>query len=108
MTEVNNPHHKGLVIFEWNDDVKMGKLSEMPNIGKELETRLETAGILTARQLKNTGSCRALQLLYATDPTLCINMLYAFVGKVQEIRWHKLDPDKKHELQHFFKMLKKQ
>jgi DNA transformation protein len=84
----------------------MGKLSEMPNIGKELEQRLEVVGIETPQQLIATGSCQAFQRVFAHDPTLCINMLYALEGAVQNIRWHKLEPIAKLELQHFYKMLK--
>jgi DNA transformation protein len=85
----------------------MGKLSEMPNIGSELEFRLESAGIRTPQQLTEIGSYRAFQLVYALDPTICINMLYALEGAVQNIRWHKLDPIIKSELQQFYRMLKK-
>jgi DNA transformation protein len=83
----------------------MEKLSEMPNIGKELENKLITIGIRTPAQLKETGSCRAFQLIRAVDRTACINMLYALEGAVQNIRWHHLDRDTKVELKQFYGML---
>jgi DNA transformation protein and related proteins len=84
----------------------MGKLSEMPNIGKELERRLEEAGIKTREQLLEHGSIRTFQLLHDLDPTACINELYALEGAVQNIRWHDLDKARKDELHHLFNMLK--
>ncbi len=85
----------------------MGKLSEMPNIGKELEQRLNKIGIKTPEQLKQNGSQRTFQQLHAVDPTVCINMFYALEGAIQNIRWHNLEPDVKQELKHFYSMLNK-
>jgi DNA transformation protein and related proteins len=84
----------------------MGKLSELPNIGKELEDRLEKVGIRTVQQLRDAGSIRAFQQIHACDPTSCINMLYALEGAIQNIRWHLLDPGIKQELKYFFVKLK--
>ncbi len=84
----------------------MGKLSELPNIGKELENRLERIGIKSAQQLKDAGSIRVFQQLHTMDTTACINTLYALEGAIQGIRWHQLESDVKQELKHFFKMLK--
>jgi DNA transformation protein and related proteins len=83
----------------------MGKLSDLPNIGKELVSRLEKIGIETPEQLKDTGTIRAFQQLHAIDPSVCINSLYALEGAIQNIRWHQLEPGVKQELKHFFTML---
>lgn len=85
----------------------MQHLSELPNIGKELEKRLNKVGINSADELKAMGSCKAFQLLFAVDPTTCINTLMALEGATQEIRWHDLEPAKKQELKSFLSLLKK-
>jgi len=86
----------------------MGKLCELPNIGKELEKSLEKAGINSVDQLQVVGSCRAFQMLYAIDPAVCINKLFAIEGAIQNIRWHNLDIAKKEELHNFFMLLTKE
>ena len=65
----------------------MGKLSDMFNIGADLQNKLETAGIKTSEQLKRIGSCNAFQRIFAHDPTICINLLYALEGAVRDIRF---------------------
>jgi DNA transformation protein and related proteins len=85
----------------------MQHLTELPNIGKELEKRLHRVGINNYGELKRMGSCKAFQLLHAVDPTTCINTLMALEGAVQGIRWHNLDPAKKQELKEFQQMLNK-
>jgi DNA transformation protein and related proteins len=83
----------------------MKPLSELPNIGKELENRLSKVGINSSGELKNMGSCRAFQLLHAVDPSTCINTLMALEGAIQNIRWHNLEQAKKQELKEFLNML---
>jgi DNA transformation protein len=87
--------------------VKLEKLTDIPNIGDELSYRLNNVGILNYKHLAALGSCKVFQLIFAEDPSICINMLYALEGAIQHIRWHKLDASKKEELKHFFKMLKR-
>ena len=83
----------------------MGKLSELPNIGEELEKRLNQAGIKTAESLIETGSCDAFIRLKTIYPDSCINTLYALEGAIEGIRWHKLDRSEKEGLRHFFNLL---
>lgn len=85
----------------------MEKLSEIPNIGKELEEYLIRVGISTPSLLKEKGSVKAFQLIHAVDHGACINMLYALEGAVQNIRCHKLGENKKKELQFYFKKIKR-
>ena len=84
----------------------MEKLSDMPNIGHELEERLTNIGVTSPSQLIEMGSIKAFQLLHAADRTSCINMLYALEGAVQNIRWHKLEKSTKQELLFYFKEIK--
>jgi DNA transformation protein len=86
----------------------MGKLTDMPNIGKELAQKLKLAGISDEQQLKETGSEDALiRIDTIKDGGACINMLYALEGAIQGIRWHGLSPERKDELKEFYRRLKK-
>jgi DNA transformation protein len=84
----------------------MEKLSDLPNIGKELERQLNNIGIITPDDLRRTGSCMAFQQIFEIDSSACCNMLYALEGALQGIRWHTLDSGKKNELKHYMKMLR--
>ena len=74
------------------------KLSELPNIGVELEKKLEIAGIHTPDELIKTGSFEPLQLIGITQEPGCISTLYALEGAIQGIRWHHLPADVKNGL----------
>lgn len=67
-------------------------LSQLPNIGKELERRLNLVEIHTAEELNQVGSLGVLQRLGDINHPVCVNMLYALEGAIQGIRWHYL-PD---------------
>lgn len=64
----------------------MEKLSEMPNIGHELEKRLIDVGISCPLKLQEMGSIAAFQLLHAADQHVCINMLFALERAIRNIR----------------------
>jgi DNA transformation protein and related proteins len=83
----------------------MEKLSDLPNIGKELEKYLHQVGINTPDELKNIGSCKAFQLIYAIDSTSCMSKLCALEGAIQGIRWHNLDSDSKQRLKEYLNLL---
>jgi len=82
------------------------KLSEMPNIGQELEKRLIDIGISSPLHLQEKGSIAAFQLLHAADQHVCINMLFALEGAIRNIRWHKLEKNAKQELQFYYREIK--
>ena len=83
-------------------------LTNLPNIGKVLSERLIEVGIETVEELKTVGSENIFIRLLAVDDNSCINELFALEGAIQEIRWHKLDHDKKEELRMFYRMCKVQ
>jgi DNA transformation protein len=83
----------------------MSQLSELPNIGKELENLLNQVGINTVDELKNIGSCKVFQLIHAIDSSACYSKLCALEGAIQGIRWHKLDTDSKLRLREFLNLL---
>lgn len=82
------------------------KLSDLPNIGKELEKRLLEVGIRNPDELRKVGSQWAFLRLNLEDPGACFNMLCALEGAIQNIRWHHLDKATKDELKHFLNVLR--
>ena len=69
--------------------IKQEKLSNLPNIGKELEKLLNSIGITTFNDLKEMGSIKICKKLKLTGYA-CYNKLYALEGAIQGIRWHQL------------------
>ncbi|MDI3310856.1 MAG: TfoX/Sxy family protein [Thermoanaerobacterium sp.] len=80
----------------------MTKLSDMPNIGKELEKQLKKAGVETPGQLIELGSREAFRRIRTVDSSACIHRLYSLEGAIQNIRWHYLSQDIKDELKAFY------
>ena len=81
------------------------KLTELVNIGNNLECKLKQVGINSAEKLKIVGAENAFVRIKTVDKTVCINMLYALEGAIQEIRWHKITKERKTELLDFYKSL---
>jgi DNA transformation protein len=84
----------------------MGELSQLPNIGKELEELLEQAGINNPAELQELGSKEAFERLLLIDEDACLNKLFALEGAIQGIRWHGLSEDDKKVLKDFYQSLK--
>lgn len=84
----------------------MTSLCDLPNIGDELQKKLNLAGIYSAEELTITGSEKAFIRLKTIDPGACINTLYALEGAIQGIRWHGIDKQRKQELLEFFRRCK--
>lgn len=84
----------------------MSELVELPNIGKEVASRLKEVGIHTAEELKAVGSEQAYLRLRAVDPGACYCMLCGLEGAIQGIRWHHLNPERKQELKQFISMIR--
>lgn len=83
----------------------MNKLTDIPNIGKTLALKLNTIGINNITELEEIGSENAfIKLSNIENNGVCINMLYALEGAIQNIRWHSLDNSRKLELKEFYKM----
>ncbi|NOX88754.1 MAG: TfoX/Sxy family protein [Calditrichaeota bacterium] len=74
------------------------KLSELPNIGKELEKKLISAGIHNQTELRELGSLGALKRIIERCDSGCLHLLYALEGAIQGIRWHYLSADDKRRL----------
>ncbi|MCF7825409.1 MAG: TfoX/Sxy family protein [Candidatus Marinimicrobia bacterium] len=80
-------------------------LSELPNIGKVLEQRLEAVGIHTPADLSEVGSVGILQRLEAIHEPGCLSMLYALEGALRGTRWHTLPAEIKGQLKAELKTL---
>lgn len=80
----------------------MGKLSEMPNIGKVVEEQLIKAGIDTPEKLIETGSEEAWIKLKAIDPSSCLMKLYGLESAVRGIKKKDLPQDVKDKLKEFY------
>ena len=84
----------------------MSKLSDLPNIGTEVERQLHDAGITTEAELRAVGSREAWLRILARDPSACVNRLYALEGAIRGLRWHSLDEGAKAELLAFYRKSK--
>ena len=86
----------------------MGRLSELPNVGKVLEANLLLAGIKTPEELKSIGAEEAfLRILAHADSTACLHMLYGIQGAIENIPDKYLAQNTKEKLKIFYKSLKK-
>jgi len=86
----------------------MKELTELPNIGKNLASKLRIAGITNELELKESGSENAIiRIATIENSRASINLLYALEGAIQGIRWHNLDEDRKQELREIYKMMNK-
>ncbi len=83
------------------------RLSDLPNISRVNEEKLQAAGIADAEQLKEIGSEAAFLKVRATsDAKACLHMLTALEGAIQGIRKTELSPEKKAELKSFYAKIK--
>ncbi len=81
----------------------MSSVKELPNIGKELCSRLQNVGISTPEQLMECGSENAIiKISTYYNGDVCIHMLFALEGAIRGVRWHGLDSDTKNELRDFY------
>jgi DNA transformation protein len=81
----------------------MGELSNLINIGKEVERQLNETGITSFKELKQAGSRKAWLKIKSIDPSACYSRLCALEGAIQGIRWHNLPEETKKELKDFYK-----
>lgn len=84
----------------------MGKLSELPNIGKEVERQLNEAGIFTLSELKEAGAENAWLRIQAIDSSACIHRLLALEGAIQGVKKTLLSDERKAELKAFYEQNK--
>jgi len=80
----------------------MEKLSDLINIGKEVERQLQQVGITNKDALESIGSKEAWVNIQSIDSSACINRLMALEGAIQGVRWHDLDSQTKENLKDFY------
>ncbi|MDD3139181.1 MAG: TfoX/Sxy family protein [Lachnospiraceae bacterium] len=85
----------------------METLSELPNIGKEVERQLTAVGITTYEQLKLLGAKAAWLKIQEIDESACIHRLLALEGAIQGVKKATLSDQKKAELKEFYNWHKK-
>lgn len=82
------------------------KLTELVNIGKYAEDKLQRVGITSAEELIAIGSFEAFKRVRNIDPGACLSMFSALEGAVQGVRWHELSPEIKKRLKSEYDSLK--
>ena len=84
----------------------MSALSNLPNIGKVLESHLLQIGIKTPEQLYRIGAENTfIRIRMQVDPTACLHMLYGIQGAIDGIPDKFLSDHTKERLRIFYKAL---
>lgn len=86
---------------------KMDKLSDLPNIGEEVERQLHSVGITSFEELKALGAEQAWLKIQEIDDSACIHRLYALEGAIQGIKKSLLPKERKEALKEFYNWKKK-
>ena len=87
----------------------MSELTSLRNIGKTLETKLKSVGIMNAEELKLLGSEEAyvrLKSRYPETKGMCLVHLYAIEGAISDMGYNELPEDLKQRLKVFNDNLK--
>lgn len=71
-------------------------------LGKTLETKLQSIGIASAEDLRQTGSKEAALRLKMQYPGTCVVVLYHLEACLQGVEMKQLDSNTKTELKAFF------
>lgn len=81
----------------------MGKLTDLPNVGKILEENLIKSGIETPDQLRELGAEEVFSRIRAyADPGACLHMLYGIQGAIEGIPDKFLEAGTKEKLKNFY------
>ena len=79
----------------------MSGLTEMRNIGKEMEKKLTTIGIDSSEKLIKIGAKQAFLQLKQEYPNVCLVHLYTLEGAICNTEYNCLSEEKKKELKEF-------
>jgi len=79
----------------------MSDLTYLYNIGKEMENKLKSVGILTAEELKAAGSREAFLRIKLRYPYVCLVHLYALEGAVTDTEYNQLSEEVKRSLKEY-------
>lgn len=83
------------------------KLSDLPNIGTEVERQLNEVGITTIEELESIGAEQAWLKIQEIDESACINRLLGLEGAIKGIKKTLLPEERKMELKEFYHWHKK-
>ncbi len=78
----------------------------MPNIGKEMASKLKSVAINTAEELIEIGSKQAFFRLKIKYPQVCLVHLYTLEGAIQNVEFNRLSEATKADLKQFSDSLK--
>ncbi len=84
----------------------MKDLTTMPNIGKEMASKLKSVEINTAEELVEIGAKEAFFRLKTKYPQVCLVHLYTLEGAIQNIEFNCLSDKTKASLKEFSDSLK--
>ena len=79
----------------------MPKLTDLRNIGREMERKLTAVGIDSPEKLAETGAEQAFFRLKTAYPEVCLVHLYALEGAVCGLEYNRLPAQRKRELKAF-------
>ncbi len=85
----------------------MGELSQLINIGKEVESQLNQVGIHSYEELRATGTEQAWLKIQEIDESACIHRLLGIEGAIQGVKKSLLPETRKAELKQFYNWHKK-
>lgn len=80
----------------------MERITDLPNIGPEMERQLNSVNVFTYEDLKIKGSKKVWLDIQKIDSSACLNRLYGLEGAIRGIRWHNLPNEVKEDLKHFY------
>ena len=84
----------------------MTELTSMPNIGKEMASKLKSVDITTAEELIELGAKEAFCRLKKNYPNVCLVHLYTLEGAIQNVEFNNLSEKTKASLKAFSDSLK--
>ena len=78
------------------------KLSDLPNIGTEVERQLNEVGITTIEELESIGTEQAWLKIQEIDASACIHRLLALEGAIHGVKKTMLSQERKADLKDFY------
>ena len=84
----------------------MKNLTKLPNIGEVLAEKLNEIGITSHKDLASMGSIEAVIQIGESDLSVCYNMLFAFEGAIQGIRWHGIPKEERQVLKEAYDLVR--
>lgn len=84
----------------------MAELTDLQNIGKEIEKKLKFIDICLAEELKEIGSKEAFFRLKMQYSNVCLVHLYTLQGAIDNIPYNQLSDEIKRDLKIFNDSLK--